>query len=604
MKIAISDQGIFFGTFYILSFAIIFVVVIVFSIRRKIPLRSILLMMTTMSLMTIIGSRLFTIPVTQWGQIIRGGSFEESAGRSAVGGLIFGLAGLVFSRKILGIGMPIINLYAWLAPVGFGIQKIGCFLNGCCYGKPSNLPWSVQYPEGTNIHFYQWCHGIIGENDSYSLSVHPVQIYEAIGLFLLSYIVWRTRNIWKKNWSILIFSLCLFFIFRFTTEFFRDPASTYFASRDIWGLKEFQWLLLLSGIICGMILLVFEKFIKISRKESELITPSLGKSITYIIVLSAIIYVFKELFTMFELVSLDIKFIPAILLTTIHVYKSIPKIRIRLATTSFLIFPLFMIFQTFPQDTIKSRKSIDNFYKNDVKSYTRIDIGTSFSNYYGDLAYNPQPGFCGNTYTHEDYRHDFRIGGIGVSKTKIYDKSGTTMGINLFGGVNEENNLTNNRTETYFLFGINPYIKYDRRWISLGAGVQAGNLRWIPIAPIDSYIYEEGTKFSPFMPSGLLRVGPKDILDLKYNFGFNFPSSFPVLTHELSVGSGFGSKTNFDLRLGLGLAKTSNYFISAEGLISKQFGLNLRYDYGNTYYFEHNSSWFILGAYYRFGFTY
>jgi prolipoprotein diacylglyceryltransferase len=134
MKIAVSNPELYFAFFYVLSFVVTFVLIIFFSHRIKIPLWSVLLMLTTVSLCTIVGSRLSTIPFSEWGQIITTGRFDGYQGRFAVGGLLLGLAGLVFSQKILGVGEPIFNLYAWIAPIGFGIQKIGCFLNGCCYG--------------------------------------------------------------------------------------------------------------------------------------------------------------------------------------------------------------------------------------------------------------------------------------------------------------------------------------------------------------------------------------------------------------------------------------------------------------------------------------
>ena len=76
------------------------------TVKQKIPLRSVLLMLTTVTLLTIIGSRLFTIPAGDWGKVISTGSLAGYTGRSAIGGLLFGLAGLVFSKRFLGLGMP------------------------------------------------------------------------------------------------------------------------------------------------------------------------------------------------------------------------------------------------------------------------------------------------------------------------------------------------------------------------------------------------------------------------------------------------------------------------------------------------------------------
>src|SRR5665647_83301 len=239
MKIAVSDPGFFFAFFYVLSFTVTYLLFLIFSIRQKIRLRSVLLMLTAGSLLTIIGSRLFTIPVTEWGSLISSGSFDDYTGRSAVGGWFFGLAALIFSQRFLGLGKPVLDLYSWIVPIGFGIQKIGCLLNGCCYGKPSALPWSIKYATGTNAHYNHWASGLIDENAGYSLSVHPVQLYEVICLFIIAFIVWKSLSFWKKSGSTLLFSLFLFFIFRFSIEFLRDPSSTGFNNNLVLGVRVF-----------------------------------------------------------------------------------------------------------------------------------------------------------------------------------------------------------------------------------------------------------------------------------------------------------------------------------------------------------------------------
>jgi len=39
---------------------------------------------------------------------------------------------------------------------GLAIGRIGCFLNGCCFGGPCDLPWGVQFPYGSNPYIWQW----------------------------------------------------------------------------------------------------------------------------------------------------------------------------------------------------------------------------------------------------------------------------------------------------------------------------------------------------------------------------------------------------------------------------------------------------------------
>jgi prolipoprotein diacylglyceryltransferase len=604
MKIAIQNQQFFFAVFYIISFILTFAAVILFSRKHRLPLRSVLLMLTTVALFTILGSRLFAISLNHWVRIITTGSFVTEPGRSATGGLLFGLAGLVFSQRYLGIGTPILNLYAWLAPLSFGIQKIGCFFNGCCFGKPTDMPWGISYPTGTNAHHYQWIHGLIDEHAAWSQNLHPVQIYEALGFFIIAYFIWKTEHRWKKSGSSLLFSVFLFFILRFAVGFFNDPTSENIPDQTIWGLMEFQWLQLILGILFGLSLLLPERFITPFFKSPGQFS-TLRKSLLYVLFISLVIYLSGGLYSVYELIALDIILIPAIVLTAIHCLKSINIFRIRLAATSFLVFPVFLITQTIPQDTTKKHQSISDFYRTDVKSYNRIDFGISAGNYLSEVVYNPVEGECGTTYTIEDYRHELKMGGAGVSKIKTDGKLTSTIGINLFGGVNRENNLTNPAEKSFFLFGIEPYVKYDWKWFGVGTGLYIGNLRWAPAYNLKGETFEHGTRFSPVMPQVSARVGRTDILDLKYEYGFNFPSPFPVLVNELSLGSGFGIKSGFNFRAGIGHSNAPFYFLSAEGLVSKQVGLSFRYNSENASLMDISDhvSWFVIGANYRFGFN-
>ena len=83
-------------------------------------------------------------------------------------------------------------------------------------------------------------------------------------------------------------------------------------------------------------------------------------------------------------------------------------------------------------------------------------------------------------------------------------------------------------------------------------------------------------KTSPVLPEFYFRVGPRHILDIKYAYGFNFPSPFPAQTQEFSIGSGFSLKEDYSLRYGFLMAPSAK-FISAEGLINDQFGFKFSY---------------------------
>jgi len=591
MEISTLNPGLYFTLFYLLAFAFIFSVVIVFSIRQGYHLRSVLLMLTTITLFTIIGSRLFTIPISEWGNIIHSGSVGQYNNRSAIGGLIFGLIGLIISQRLFRFNRPILDLYAWIVPIGLGIQKIGCFINGCCYGKPSELFWSVRYPKGTHAHFNQWSTGMLDGDLPFSLNVHPVQLYETLLLFVIGYIVWRTHHLWKKNASSLLFGLFLFFSFRFFIEFIRDPDSSQFNVNYLYGIRVFQWFILAMGLIMGLLLIIYEKYLKTEIVKGSQSSPYLSTDVFYIFTISIILYLFDGLFTRFELIALWMKFLPAILLTLYYLYTDSKVQKYRLAASFLFLIPFYVMSQSVQTDSLK------------VKKYKRIDVGGSFGSFFNQVRFNPQQNECGTSYSSEYYKHLYQVGGAGISQIIHKDNNITSYGVNLHLGNNKTINLTTNEEKSHFIFGVNPYIKYDMNWFGAGIGMQVGSLRKNTNEELDETTIKNALKNHTILPEFYLRVGRRDIVDIDYNYGFLFPSPYPSLNQRISIGSGFGNKTDYSLRYGRFLPLESS-FISAEGLISKKVGINLMYIFNEEldFYEEQSSKGkFVFGLNYRFG---
>jgi len=78
--------------------------------------------------------------------------------------------------------------------VGLAIGRIGCFLNGCCYGGPCDLPWAVQFPPESPPWLDQAARGLLpaaaaGGGMPWSLPVHPAQLYAAIDAAILAMLV-------------------------------------------------------------------------------------------------------------------------------------------------------------------------------------------------------------------------------------------------------------------------------------------------------------------------------------------------------------------------------------------------------------------------------
>lgn len=100
--------------------------------------------------------------------------------------------------------LKVYDIMAVSSALGLAFGKIGCFLNGCCFGRLTNSFVGVVYPATTPIDgmgntrqspAFEWQlkHGLISETDTHSLPVQPVQLYESaaalciVGVLLLFY---------------------------------------------------------------------------------------------------------------------------------------------------------------------------------------------------------------------------------------------------------------------------------------------------------------------------------------------------------------------------------------------------------------------------------
>jgi phosphatidylglycerol:prolipoprotein diacylglycerol transferase len=144
-------------------------------------------------------------------------------GLAFYGGLVFAAGfGLYYARKHkLGMWKTADLTAPWIA-FGLAITRIGCFLNGCCYGKVSTVPWAVRFPKDSVLHQAQVDAHLIHPGDE-TLLVHPTQLYLAafnLLTFFLLYFVFRKR----KRFDGYLFAWLLICkgVFRSFVEIWRD----------------------------------------------------------------------------------------------------------------------------------------------------------------------------------------------------------------------------------------------------------------------------------------------------------------------------------------------------------------------------------------------
>ena len=64
-----------------------------------------------------------------------------------------------------------------LAALALVFIRLGCFLNGCCFGRVSAVPWAIRFPRGGWVFWYHASHGWLAASASFSQPVHPLQLY-------------------------------------------------------------------------------------------------------------------------------------------------------------------------------------------------------------------------------------------------------------------------------------------------------------------------------------------------------------------------------------------------------------------------------------------
>ena len=164
-------------------------------------------------------------------------------GMSWFGGFAGGvLTALIVMRRMR---LPVVATVAASTPalaIGHAIGRIGCFLVGDDYGRPSDLPWAVAFPKGV---------------PPIDVPVHPTQLYEMFALFVVAWLLIRWRRRGVRDAIVIGRYLVLAGAIRFAIEFLRVklPGMT---GGDVPVLGPFTLAHLVSAglVLVGLVILV------------------------------------------------------------------------------------------------------------------------------------------------------------------------------------------------------------------------------------------------------------------------------------------------------------------------------------------------------------
>jgi phosphatidylglycerol:prolipoprotein diacylglycerol transferase len=144
-------------------------------------------------------------------------------GRLEMTGLVMNGGVVAAAGALVGVarwnGLPVLrtmDVFAPALPLGEFFTRIGCFLNGCCYGEPSDRPWAVVFPRESQAGAFQ--RGPSGDVHP----IHPTQLYSAAYGLVIFFLLLAIERRWKRfeGFSVLVFCL-LYGVARFAVEHFR-----------------------------------------------------------------------------------------------------------------------------------------------------------------------------------------------------------------------------------------------------------------------------------------------------------------------------------------------------------------------------------------------
>ena len=236
-----------YGVFLAIAFLCAIFVTVRLAARDGLPKEKIYDLCLWLLLSSLIGSKLlmlFTEPeYRQNPKLLFSLDFLRSGG-VFYGGLIGAvLAGFFLMRRWKLPWWKTADACAPGIALGNFFGRQGCFSAGCCWGKPTTLPWGVQFTEAG--------HEITGVPTGVHL--HPTQLYESfVMLTVFFFLLWLHKKK-KFNGQVILAYVVIYATVRFLIEFVRDDPRG-----DIWGLTTLTGLSTsqLIGLVAGIAALI------------------------------------------------------------------------------------------------------------------------------------------------------------------------------------------------------------------------------------------------------------------------------------------------------------------------------------------------------------
>lgn len=187
-------------------------------------------LLTVLIVTGLVGARIFYV-VEHWSHYSQHPSEIVKVwegGLMFYGGLLLSAAALIvfirFQKKPIA---EVLDIIVTAVPLGHAVGRIGCFLNGCCYGKPSEGFLAVRYPRGSIPWSEQLQQKIIPPDAVCSASVLPTQLIESalnFTIFIILMLLFRRK---RRAGEQVAAYMMLYAVARFVVEYTRADERLY-----------------------------------------------------------------------------------------------------------------------------------------------------------------------------------------------------------------------------------------------------------------------------------------------------------------------------------------------------------------------------------------
>jgi len=142
---------------------------------------------------------------------------------------------------------PMLDVIAPSLALGIALGRLGCFLNGCCYGDACDLPWAVAFPKHSPPWESQLAAGLIGPGAMSSLRLHPTQLYSTIDGLILLLLLSAYYPLRRRDGEVMGLLMIAYPITRFLVEHLRNDEGVFYAGLTI--SQNISLALLVGGLL-------------------------------------------------------------------------------------------------------------------------------------------------------------------------------------------------------------------------------------------------------------------------------------------------------------------------------------------------------------------